>query len=43
MLSYSDEYVSEQNYASYPVSEVGDECIHSTSAAKVVSLSLKTI
>ncbi len=40
MLSYSDKYVSEQNYASYPVSEVGDECIHSTAAAKVMSLSL---
>ena len=40
MLSYSDEYVSEQSHASYPVSEVGDECIHSTAAEKVVSLSL---
>jgi len=40
MLSYSDDYVIEQNYAAYPVSEVGDECIHSTAAAKVVSLSL---
>ena len=40
MLSYSDEYDSEQNYASYPVSKVDDECIHSTEAAKVVSLSL---
>jgi hypothetical protein len=39
MLSFSDEYVSEQNYASYPVSEVGDEYFHSTAAAKVVSLS----
>ena len=28
MLNYSDEYVSKQNYASYPVSEVGDECIY---------------
>ena len=40
MLNYGDEYVSKQNYASYPVSEVGDECIHSAAAAKVVSLSL---
>ena len=40
MLTYSDECVSEQNYAAYPVSEVGDECIYSTAAAKVASLSL---
>ena len=40
MLSYSDEYDSEQNHASYPVREVDDECIHLTAAIKVVSLSL---